>query len=111
MGRIMESFEISMVKLLAILLFVTLCGCGAASDDPPPPNILWITSEDNSPFLGAYGDDYADTPNIDRLAERGTVYENACTTTPVRAPSRFPVITGAYANSLGTGGRASTDPN
>ena len=29
------------------------------------PNILWITSEDNGPQLGCYGDDYANTPNID----------------------------------------------
>ena len=33
------------------------------------PNILWITSEDNGPELGCYGDSYANTPNIDSLAE------------------------------------------
>ena len=32
------------------------------------PNILWITSEDNSPFLGCYGDKNATTPNLDQLA-------------------------------------------
>ena len=38
------------------------------------PNILWITSEDNGPQLGCYGDDYANTPNIDRLAEQSLRY-------------------------------------
>ena len=38
------------------------------------PNILWITSEDHGPHLGAYGDDYADTPNLDALARRGMLY-------------------------------------
>lgn len=33
-----------------------------------PPNILWIVAEDHSPDLGSYGDGYAITPNLDRLA-------------------------------------------
>lgn len=86
---------------LVILIGLTLFGCS----EPEPeelPNILWITSEDNSPFIGAYGDDYADTPNLDRLADAGVVYENAYATTPVCAPSRFTLITGTYANRMGT---------
>ena len=35
------------------------------------PNILWITCEDISPNLGCYGDKYAFTPNLDRLAAQG----------------------------------------
>ncbi len=34
------------------------------------PNILWITCEDIGPHLGCYGDTYAETPNLDRLAAR-----------------------------------------
>lgn len=94
-----------------ILAFYTilLSGCGDTAPDEPP-NILWITSEDNSPFIGAYGDEYADTPNIDRLAEEGVVYENAYATTPVCAPSRFTLITGTYANRMGTENMRSTYP-
>ena len=36
-----------------------------------PPNILWIVSEDNSPFLRCYGDDLAETPHLDKLAVEG----------------------------------------
>ena len=35
------------------------------------PNILWISTEDLSPHLGCYGDEIAQTPNLDRLAEQG----------------------------------------
>ncbi len=42
---------------------------GSAEADDVRPNILWITSEDNGPQLGCYGDEYAVTPNLDRLAE------------------------------------------
>jgi N-sulfoglucosamine sulfohydrolase len=38
------------------------------------PNILWLTSEDNSPFLGCYGDEFATTPNLDKLASEGFLY-------------------------------------
>lgn len=66
------------------------------------PNILCIVSEDASPFLGCYGDKFASTPNLDRLAAEGVVYENAFADAPVSAPARCSLITGVYANSLGT---------
>lgn len=65
------------------------------------PNILWITYEDSSPFLGCYGDDYADTPNVDRFAERSLRYLNAWSNAPVCAPARTTLISGMYATSLG----------
>ncbi len=41
------------------------------------PNILWLTSEDNGPQLGCYGDSYADTPNLDKLAAAGMMYRRS----------------------------------
>ncbi len=66
------------------------------------PNILWITAEDMSPTLGCYGDAFAITPNIDRLAAEGVLYENAFATAPVCSPSRSCLINGLYATSQGT---------
>jgi arylsulfatase A-like enzyme len=63
------------------------------------PNILWIVSEDNNPYLGCYGDKLARTPTIDNLAKQGVLYENAFSQAPVCAPSRFSIITGMYATS------------
>ena len=65
------------------------------------PNILWITSEDNSPYLGCYGDPVARTPNLDRLASEGVRYLNAFSNAAVCAPARQTLITGMYATSLG----------
>ncbi len=69
---------------------------------PSKPNILWITCEDISPYLGCYGDPLAITPNLDRLAGRSIRYTNAYATAPVCSPSRSCLITGVYATSLGT---------
>lgn len=65
------------------------------------PNILWITSEDNGPQLGCYGDEFASTPHLDTLAGRGMRYERAWSNAPVCAPARTTIITGMYAPSLG----------
>ncbi len=58
------------------------------------PNILWLTSEDNNPFIGAYGDPLARTPNIDAMARGGILYRNIYSNAPVCAPSRFCLLTG-----------------
>ncbi|MCX7047522.1 MAG: sulfatase-like hydrolase/transferase, partial [Candidatus Sumerlaeota bacterium] len=74
---------------------------GAAAAASPRPNILWIVSEDNNPFLGCYGYKLARTPTLDRLAQEGVLYENCCSQAPVCAPSRFTLISGMYATSCG----------
>jgi N-sulfoglucosamine sulfohydrolase len=66
------------------------------------PNILWISCEDTSPDLGCYGDPYAITPNLDRLAARGVRYTNAFTHAGVCAPARSGIITGMYPTTIGT---------
>ncbi|NOY37499.1 MAG: sulfatase-like hydrolase/transferase, partial [Chlorobi bacterium] len=66
------------------------------------PNILWITCEDISPYLGCYGDSLAVTPNLDRLATRGIRYTHAFANTAVCAPARSTIIMGMYASTLGT---------
>lgn len=73
----------------------------AAEEPPRRPNILWITSEDNSPYLGCYGDALAQTPHLDRLASEGIRYRNAFANAPVCSTARTTLITGLYATSLG----------
>ena len=65
------------------------------------PNILWITCEDTGQELGCYGDMYADTPNLDRLAAKGLRYRYAWSTAPVCAPARTTIISGVYPPSTG----------
>ena len=97
-----------MVKnLILALLSLFLISCSSVNrvieNAPlPPPNILWLTCEDISPNLGCYGDEYAITPNMDKLAQEGVVYSNAFASAPVCAVARSGIITGMYASSQGT---------
>lgn len=72
------------------------------ADRATRPNILWISCEDISPDLSCYGDDYAVTPNLDRLASQGCRYINAFVSFPVCAPTRSSIITGMYPGTLGS---------
>jgi N-sulfoglucosamine sulfohydrolase len=65
------------------------------------PNIVWISNEDMSPHLGAYGDALARTPVLDRFAAESIRYTSAFTTAPVCAPSRAAIITGMYQTTIG----------
>jgi uncharacterized sulfatase len=89
-----------MFRIRAMCAVVALLFC-ACSPGPERPNILWITSEDTGPHLGAYGDAYADTPALDELASKGMIYRNVWSTLPVCAPARTAIIAGIYPVSLG----------
>lgn len=93
--------------LTTLFCFIVLLGVTQTTE---LPNILWISSEDNSPFLGCYGDEFATTPNLDQLASEGILYENAFATAPVCAPTRFTIITGVYPPSAGTQNMRSQNP-
>jgi uncharacterized sulfatase len=89
-------------QLLLGVFFATCVPAPAEAADPPRMNILWITCEDISPNLGCYGDTYAVTPNLDRLASQGIRYTHAFAPIGVCAPSRSCLITGMYPPSIGT---------
>lgn len=92
-----------MKKIFWLLLFVlSLFSCKKSEEDQSKPNILWITNEDTGPAFGCYGDTYAMTPNIDKLADQGYVFTRAFSNAPICAPARSTLITGMYATSLGT---------
>ena len=87
----------SSIACLLVLSLTTLC----IAADAARPNILWITSEDNGPQLGCYGDAYATTPNIDALAAKSLRYRTCWSNAPVCAPARTTIITGVYPPSSG----------
>ncbi len=82
---------------LLLLLFVS----ATSVDAQERPNILWLSSEDNGPQIGAYGDAYATTPAIDGLAARGVRFTRAWAAAPVCAPSRTAIITGVMPQTTG----------
>ena len=59
------------------------------------PNLLMIQADQLAPqFLAAYGHPLVKTPNIDRLAEQGVIFDAAYTNAPLCAPSRFVMMSG-----------------
>ncbi len=61
------------------------------------PNLLYIHSDQHSPAVtGCYGDPLVQTPNLDRLAEQGVVFENVYCLSPICVPSQMSMLTGQY---------------
>ena len=66
------------------------------------PNIIFYFSDQQRwDTLGCYGQPLDVTPNLDALAEEGTLFENAFTCQPVCGPARACLQTGKYAEEIG----------
>ncbi|MEP6689306.1 MAG: sulfatase-like hydrolase/transferase, partial [Gemmatimonadales bacterium] len=77
-------------------------GCSPRTEARPRsrPNILFIAVDDLRPALGAYGDPYVKTPNIDRLARSGAVFLDAHAQQALCNPSRASLMTGLRPDSI-----------
>jgi len=68
----------------------------------PRRNVLVLLCDQLRPdFLSAYGCEAVPTPHVDRLVERGVVFENAITQATVCAPARATMMTGRYVSDHG----------
>ena len=67
-----------------------------------PPNVLVICADDHAAYVsGAYGNQRVRTPNIDRLAGGGILFERAYCNSPVCTASRQSFLTGRYPRTIG----------
>jgi N-sulfoglucosamine sulfohydrolase len=96
-----KSITMKIRLTISIVVLLAFVATAFTKKDQDLPNILWITSEDNSPLLGCYGDEFATTPHMDQLAAEGFLYTNAYANAPVCAPARNTIITGVHACSNG----------
>jgi len=72
-----------------------LAASGCSSGPERPPNILFLLTDDQrADALGCAGNSIIQTPNVDRLAEQGVLFENSFVTTSICAVSRASFLTG-----------------
>lgn len=87
----------------SFLLLFLFQGCKTGGEKQQDrPNIIFIMSDDHAyQAISAYSDLLMRTPNIDRIAEEGMLFTNACVTNSICAPSRAVILTGKHCHING----------
>ena len=101
-------------RLAAVALSATLLGCALKAKEKTAeetaavaerPNIIYIMADDlTTQAISAYGGIYKDiapTPNIDRIAGAGMLFQDVLCTNAICGPSRAAILTGKYSNENG----------
>ena len=89
-----------MNKILLLFFLSAFIACGQPKKDNlknkanQKPNVLFICVDDLRPELGCYGKEYIHTPNIDHLAQSGTIFTHHYVQVPTSGASRYSMLTG-----------------
>lgn len=93
-------------QFLILILVVIALSCKSqkkVNKELPPPNIVWLVSEDNSMhYMKMFDDNGVATPNIKSLAENGLIYTRAFSNAAVCSAARSTIISGCYGPRLAT---------
>lgn len=90
------------LRILPVLLIASLTVVTAQAEDSRKPNVLFIAIDDLNDWIGSMGGHpQVKTPNLDRLAARGTLFLNAHCQSPLCNPSRTSVMTGLRPSTTG----------
>jgi N-acetylglucosamine-6-sulfatase len=88
--------------LLFALLFALACGAVPASAAESRPNIVFVLVDDlRWDALGCMGHPFVKTPNVDRIAKEGALFQNFFVSIPLCSPSRGSFLTGTYPHTHG----------
>ena len=86
-----------LIKLIIVQLFVLLLtGCATTEKDVRPNVVMIFIDDMGYGDLSCYGDSVVQTPNMDRLAQKGVKFTNFYVNSPICSPSRVALNTGTY---------------
>lgn len=93
----------SIYCILSVVFVLTIAACNHKKTKlPKRPNILFIMSDDHAyQAISAYDTSLIHTPNIDRIANEGILFTNACVANSICAPSRATILTGKHSHING----------
>lgn len=80
--------------LLAAGLFFGITACQDSSSESSPPNILFIAIDDLRTELACYGKSLVHSPNLDKIASEGFLFQNHYVNVPTCGASRYALLTG-----------------
>jgi len=87
------------MKLKLLIIFQVSCALwlSVSAQETKKPNIVWLTSEDNSAhYMSLYDKSGVKTPHIETLAEQGLVFNHAFSNAAVCSAARSTIISGVY---------------
>ena len=91
--------------LFSLCILIIISGCTEKpfeEKEQKRPNIVFIMSDDHAyQAISAYSDKLIQTPNIDRIAKEGMLFQNASVTNSICAPSRAVILTGKHSHLNG----------
>jgi arylsulfatase A-like enzyme len=88
--------------LLAVSLLFSCANQNKVNETGDRPNIIFIMTDDHAyQAISAYNDRLIETPQIDRLANEGMIFSNACVTNSICAPARATILTGKHCHIHG----------
>lgn len=100
-----KNMPFSCGKVVLVALFLSMASCSINKKQgakEQKPNIVFIMSDDHAyQAISAYDNKLIQTPNIDRLANEGILFSNACVTNSICAPSRAVILTGKHSHLNG----------
>lgn len=93
----MYKFSVRMLAGLGLTLAMAAVSLGCGNSHASKPNVVLITIDTlRADRLGSYGYEWAETPNLDRLAREGVLFSRAYSQVPLTLPSHASLLTGLY---------------
>ena len=98
----MLNFNSKLLYPLAGIAALASCGTTKKAEPTKPLNIVYIMTDDHTrQMMSSYDDRHIETPNLDRIAEGGVLFENAFVCNSISGPSRAALLTGKHSHKNG----------